>query len=102
MKTPDERTRYLTRNNVMNLLSDTEITTVSTAESMQRLEPGAEYLDLEALEAGVQRTSGKDMPMGCVLPRKAVQERTWGKILKALAGASVTEAPSGGLSDSSY
>lgn len=51
----DDRDRYLTRERVLNLLSDDEIARVSTAESGPRLEYGEECLDLEALERGVQR-----------------------------------------------
>lgn len=102
MKEHDDRNRYLTRDRVLNLISDDEIARVSTAESGPRLENGEEYLDLEALERGVQRAFSPDTPMDRVLPRKAVGEQTWGKILRELAGAQVSAPPSGGRTDDSY
>jgi hypothetical protein len=101
MKIHDERDRYLTRDKVLKLLSDDEIARVSTAESGAHLDPGAEYLELEALERGVQRAVGSDMPMGGVLPRKSVHEETWGRILRELARAQVALPHSGGRTDSS-
>lgn len=95
----DDRTRYLTRDRVLKLLSDNEIASVCTAESAARLEDGDEYLDLEALAQGVHGARGAATPMGRLLPRKAVQEETWGKILKELAGDEVATPHSGGLTD---
>jgi hypothetical protein len=100
MKTQDERTRYVTRDSVLKLLSDDEVARVSTAESSAQLEPGAEYLDLEALDGGVRRALGSDTPMGRILPRKAVQEETWGRILRELARDEVAIPHSGGRTDS--
>jgi hypothetical protein len=93
MTKQDERTRYLIRDKLLKLLSDDEIARVSTAESADRLEPGAEYLDLEALDQGVRRALGSDTPMGRILPRKAVQEETWGRILSELDRAEVGTTP---------
>ena len=45
---------------------------------------GDEYLDLEQLDQGVQRSSGTRTPIGRVLPEKAVHENTGKKILKQL------------------
>lgn len=92
----DERNRYLTRDTVLKLLSDDEIARVSTAESAPRLGDGDEYLDLDALDQGVRRAPRADTLMGRVLPRKAVQEETWSKILRELAGADIASPPSGG------
>jgi hypothetical protein len=92
----DELNRYLTRDKVLKLLSDDEIARVSTAESAPRLGDGDEYLDLEALDQGVRRAPRADTLMGRVLPRKAVQEETWSKILRELAGAAIASPPSGG------
>jgi hypothetical protein len=102
MKSQDDRNRYLIRNRVLNLMSDEEIARVSTAESALRLEDGEYYLDLEALERGVQRASGPQTAMGHVLPRKAVGDLTWEKILRELAGAQVSPPRSGVRTDDSY
>jgi hypothetical protein len=89
MKT-DQRSVYLTRDSILKLLSDDEVATVATAETATHLPDGDEYLDLEQLNQGVQRAPRKTTPMGRVLPKKAVQEKTWKKILAQLP-ASVGE-----------
>ena len=81
----DPRSEYVTRESVLKLLSDNEVAAVSTAESAPRLAEGDEYLNLEMLERGVQRVVGAGPVMGSVLPRKAVHEATWTKILTQLA-----------------
>ena len=83
----DERSDYVTRDKILKLLSDDEVASVSTAETAAHLLDGDEYLDLEQLEKGVQRSPGTATPMGRVLPRKAVQESTWDKILTQLSAS---------------
>ena len=83
--TIDVRTEYVTRDSILKLLSDDEVGKVSTAETAARLTDGDEYLDLEQLERGVQVAGGKATPMGRVLPRKAVHQDKWNKILALLA-----------------
>jgi hypothetical protein len=88
------RTELLTRETILKLLSDDEVSKVSTAEAGIHLAEGEEYLDLERLEAGVLKAAMGSVPpgqgdpkaaMGSVLPRKAVHEATWARILKQLA-----------------
>ncbi len=86
----DKRSDYVTRDNILKALSDDEVAHVSTAETAAQLSDGDEYLDLEQLNRGVQRALQTTTPMGRVLPRKAVHETTWKKILEQLA-ASGTE-----------
>jgi len=81
------RSEYLTRDRVLKLLSDQEVASVSTAETADRLADGDEYLDLEHLHDGVQRAGSSAAPMGRVLPKKAIHESTWDKILQQLATA---------------
>jgi len=78
------RESYVLRDGIMNLLSDDEVASVSTAETAQKLVDGDEYLDLEQLEQGVRRAPSIPTPMGRVLPRKAVHQDTWSKILMKL------------------
>jgi hypothetical protein len=82
----DQRSEYVTRDSVLKLLSDDEIARVSTAEAAPHLAYGDEYLDLGQLQYGVRRAG--DAPtttMERVLPRKAVHDATWTKILTHLA-----------------
>jgi hypothetical protein len=82
--TLSKRTEYVTRDAVLNLLSDEEVATVCTAETAPRLGEGDQFIDLEHIDLGVQRACGVTATMGRVLPRKAVHEETWEKILKTL------------------
>jgi hypothetical protein len=84
--TDAKRAEQVARDTVLKLLSDEETARVSTAETASRLTEGAEYVDLEHLERGVQRAkSGSAMTMGHVLPRSAVSGATWSKIVAQLA-----------------
>ena len=77
------RARYVTREAILDLLSDDEAAKVSSAEGGP-LHEGDEYLDLTAIEKGVQRTDGVVVPDGRVIPRRAVLDRTWRAILQRL------------------
>jgi hypothetical protein len=90
----DNRTEYVTRDVILKLLSDDEVARVSSAETAARLSDGDEYLDLEHLGQGVRRAVGTAAPMGRVLPRKAVQEGTWTKILTQLKAPPIATARS--------
>jgi len=83
--TNNQREEYVLRDGIMNLLSDGEVARVSTAETAEKLADGDEYIDLEQLEQGVLRAHSAPTPMGRVLPRKAVGQNTWSKILMKLA-----------------
>lgn len=82
----DARTIYVTRAEILELLSDSEVATVGTAETARRLAEGDEFLDLTALDRGVRKVDGDSIstPLGHVLPRKAVHADTWAKILAHL------------------
>ena len=82
-----EWTDYVTRDSIMKLLSDDEVARVSTAETALRLSEGEDYLDLERLDRGVQQALGLTPVVGRTLPRKAVHEITWIKIMAKLAAA---------------
>ena len=79
---------YLHRDLLLKTLSDDEVASVSTAETAERLPDGEEFVDLEHLDQGVQRAGTAPIPMGRVLPRKAVHEHTWTKIVAYLPPAS--------------
>ncbi|HET6411826.1 MAG TPA: hypothetical protein VFG53_07180 [Anaeromyxobacter sp.] len=77
------RSQNAVRESVLTLLSEDEIARVTIAEATCLLD-GDEYLDLEHLAHGVLRVTGATAPMADVLPRKAVRDRTWRKILAQL------------------
>ena len=82
MKT--EKKKIETRDRILNLLSDAEIASVSTAETAASLSEGDEYIDLDQPDQGVSRADGIAVAIGRVLPRKAVRDETWEKIIKKL------------------
>jgi hypothetical protein len=84
--TDAKRADDVARDTILELLSDEETARVSTAEGVSGLTEGAEYLDLEHLDRGVQRAKAAvAVTMGHVLPRNAVRAETWSKILSQLA-----------------
>lgn len=82
-----ERAEQITRDTILKLLSDEENAKVSTAEAAFGLTQGQEYLDLEHLDQGVQRAKAATtkVTMGHILPRSAVSDETWSKIIAQLA-----------------
>jgi hypothetical protein len=91
----NHRTENVTRESILKLLSDDEVSSVCTVETAPSLAANDEFVDLEQLERGVQKAQGAGPVMGTILPRKAVHEKTWSKILTALAAFSNLGAPSG-------
>jgi hypothetical protein len=81
----DKQTEYVVRDRILRLLSDGELASVSSAETASRLADGDEYLDLEQLEQGVRTAPVQKTPTSRMLPRKAVHQDTWNKILAVLA-----------------
>ena len=55
-------------------------------EAASGLADGAEYLDLEHIHQGIQRAKATTkVAMGHVVPRSAVSDATWAKIVAQLA-----------------
>lgn len=77
-----QQKQLLAREGILKLLTDAEISSVSRAETTERLGEGDEYLDLKHLERGVRRAGETMTPMSRVLPRKSVNESTWLKIVE--------------------
>ena len=74
------------RESIIKLLTDAEVAKVSTAEGAPRLVEGDEYVDLEDLAAGVQLVQATPrIAPGHALPRSAVSDATWAKIVKTVA-----------------
>ena len=86
MNTDRQRATYMTRDRILKTLSDAESESVSAAETVVRLGLGEEYLDLMRLQNGVQKAGTATSPaMGRVLPKKALHEATWRKLLSKLS-----------------
>lgn len=77
-------TEYLTRDSILELLSDDEISKVSAAEDHRMIEHD-DYIDLQEIERGVQQANGAIATMGTALPRKSVRPETWDRIVALLA-----------------
>lgn len=83
----DSKKSALTREAILALLTDAEVAKVSRAEDVPRLIEGDEYVDLTDPTAGVQQVqSTPRTPPGHALPRSAVSDATWSKIVR-LVGA---------------
>jgi hypothetical protein len=80
----DKRKETITREAILALLSDAEVAKVSRAEDAPRLIEGDQYVDLENLAAGVQRVQAKSPRAAHALPRSAVSDSTWAKVVRAL------------------
>ncbi len=78
----------LNREAILSLLTDAEVSKVSRAEGAPRLVEGDAYIDLEDLDSGVQlvQATPRTAP-GHALPRSAVSDGTWAKIVKAVASS---------------
>jgi hypothetical protein len=77
----DAKREAITREAVLALLSDAEVAKVSRAEDEPRLIEGDEYVDLEDPSAGVRQVHAKSARPRTALPRSAVSDATWGKIV---------------------
>jgi hypothetical protein len=94
---PRTKADHVSRENILKLLSDDEIASVSHLEAGRSLLDGEEYLDLEALDLGVGNAfNASSTPMGHVLPRRAVNATTWEKILAQVTLLRSGRAQTGG------
>lgn len=80
------RAGQISKDEILKLLSDDENAKVSSAEGKAGLPDGQEYLDLEHLDQGIQRAKAvTKATMGHLLPRSAVSDATWRKIVAHLS-----------------
>ncbi len=76
------RAEYVTRETILKLLSDDEVSQVSTAESGTQLINGDEYIDLDKPTRGVMKAvKTSTAHIAGMLPRRAVSEKTWQQIV---------------------
>ena len=89
----DERSEPMNGAKLLKLLSPGEMASLKAAAAETHLRRGDEYLHLEQLERGVLRSDGTATSVGALLPRKAVHEDTWRRILRSLKGAAALAPP---------
>lgn len=83
----EQRADLINRDTILKMLTNAEVSRVSTAETAAKLAGGEEYIDLEQLAKGVQCVGGTNaVDMGHVLPRNAVAPETWARIIAQLKG----------------
>ena len=81
----DQSKENVIREEILKLLSNEELSKVTAQEEPPRLVEADEYIDLEHLERGVQQVhTNSKINTGNVIPRSAVKEETWSKIIKKL------------------
>ncbi len=78
---------YVTRDKILDMLTDEEAAKVSNNETAASLIAGDEYLDLARIDLGIQQAnSTASVSANDIIPRGAVSAATWTKISAALAG----------------
>ena len=86
--TTNQKAQYLTRSEILEALSDDEVKAVANAETADSLRDGEAYLDLTHLEQGVRHAGkGSAVRVGRVLPKSAIHDGTWRKIVALLPQA---------------
>lgn len=75
------------RAEVLKLLAEGELADFSEGGPPKALANGDQYVDLEQLTRGVQRARAGVRLGPHVLPRKAIHEDTWRRILRQLAAS---------------
>ena len=83
----DLKNELQARDGIIKLLSDDEVAKVSTAEASTRFTEGDEYIDLEHLGLGVRLVSSPIGSLEHLIPKKAVKDVTWTRILALMASA---------------
>lgn len=81
------RTNRAATSAVLKLLSPGELAQIDDPHAVRKLAAGEEYLDLEQPTEGVKRAMEGGLPTGRILPRRAVEGRTWQRILGVVAPA---------------
>ncbi|MDH5670611.1 MAG: hypothetical protein OEZ06_00580 [Myxococcales bacterium] len=72
---------YVSRDEILSQLSFADAAVVRAAEAAASVGMGEEYLDLHHLDRGVRQANGTAAQLGNVLPRRAVGEQLWTRIL---------------------
>jgi hypothetical protein len=83
MGTALDKDKYIAREAILELLSDEEAARVATAESVPPIE-GDEYIDLSDIASGIHQVHGAAKPLPSILPRSAVSDATWTRIVERI------------------
>lgn len=75
---------HVMRDAILDLLTNEEVAAVQREANARLMRAGEEYIDLEHVELGVRQASGLSIPRGYVLPRTAVSDMTWHRIVRTL------------------
>jgi hypothetical protein len=89
----DVRGKPMNGAKILELLSAGEMASLKAAAVETHLRRGDEYLHLEHLERGVLRADGTATSLDALLPRKAIHEDTWRRILRHLKGLAALAPP---------
>ena len=87
---------FLTRDELLAWLGPEDAALVAAAVAQASVDSGEEYIDLHYLDHGVRRANGRAGTISNVLPKGAVSEQLWLRILTRIPGdkgASVATAP---------
>lgn len=88
-----EAPRFPTVDVIIALLSDDEVANVNSQDLSGHTDVD-EYLDLEQIDRGVQLGRGPPRPICRLLPRKAIGEATWARVIACLSSER-SHAPEG-------
>ena len=91
-KLADKKFDYLTRDSILKLLDENELSSVADVESEMFLKVGDEYIDLGQLDHGVRKAITTTTSTRNVLPRSAVYEETWTRIVEHMASRAIATA----------
>ena len=84
--TTEAKNSNLTREAILDLLTDAEIAKVSRAEGEVRLVEGDHYIDLDDPSSGVHQVQAKTtFAPKRALPQSAVSDASWAKIVSLVA-----------------
>ncbi|MEO8550775.1 MAG: hypothetical protein ABI678_12405 [Kofleriaceae bacterium] len=76
----------VTREAILNLLTDAEVANVSRDEGQPRLARGDEFVDLERIDLGIQKSKFSPLvELDTAVAHGSVSDATWAKIVKAVA-----------------
>lgn len=84
--TQPQRLDLATKDAILKVLTDEETARVSTVEAAMKLHDGAEYIDLEHLDKGVQISnsaahSTAKSALTTIIPKSAISKESWQKIV---------------------